>query len=95
VVVLPPLLPAEGTTNPVIIALGLVFGLWGLTSGGGGVEGPDVGSSTSTADDVAAAASASAFASGGGGGIRGNGRTELQTVISFKADSDDVPATSG
>ena len=89
-VVLPPLLlllPAEGTTNPVIMALGLVFGLLGLTSGGG-VEGPGVGST----DDVGAGGAA---ASAAGGGIRGNGRTELQTVISFKANSDDVPATSG
>jgi len=85
-VVLPPLvlllLPAEGTTNPAMIALGLVFGLLGLTSGGGGVEGSGVGSID---DGVGAAASA-----GGGGGIRGNGRTEVQRVISFKADSDDV-----
>ena len=89
-VVLPPLLlllPAEGTTNPVIMTLGLVFGLLGLT--GGGVEGPGVGF---TDDGVGAAASA---AGGGGGGIQGNGRTEVQRVISFKADSDDVPATSG
>jgi len=91
-VVLPPLLlllPAEGTTNPVIMTLGLVFGLLGLNGGGGGVEGPGVGF---TDDGVGAAASA---AGGGGGGIQGNGRTEVQRVISFKADSDDVPATSG
>ena len=76
------LLPAEGTTNPAMIALGLVFGLLDLTSSGGGVEGPGVRST----DDGAASA---------GGGIRGNGRTEVQTVISFNADSDDVPTTSG
>ena len=84
------LLPAEGRTNPVTMALGLVFGLLGLT---GGVEGPGVGST----DDVGGAGAAAASpAAGGGGGIRGNGRTEVETVISFKADSDGgVPATSG
>ena len=45
------LLPAEGTTNPVIMALGLVFGLLGLTSGGG-VEGPGVGSTGGGGEQV-------------------------------------------